>query len=296
MRPIHLASPRAIRLAIFGGLCAGVAVAVMAWYLFNNDLGQPVDALAYWMTRDGELYENPVRLSPHAYLYSPAFAQAIAPITGLDFDTFIAIWRAINLAAFVGLAGPLSAPLLFWSPVASEVNAGNIHLLLGAAIVLGFRWPAFWSFVLLTKVTPGVGLLWFVVRREWRSLAVVAAATAAIVTVSVIVSPRDWLDWFSLLFENTRSPDGPLPIPVPLIARLPLAAAIVIWGARTDRPAVVPVAALVALPVIWFHSLSLLAAVVPLLIWPGARRIGALGDQRRAAVSPDGGVGILAGP
>ena len=40
------------------------------------------------------------------------------------------------------------------------------------AIVLGFRWPFTWAFVLLTKVTPGVGLLWFAVRREWRSLAI----------------------------------------------------------------------------------------------------------------------------
>ena len=50
-----------------------------------------------------------------------------------------------------------------------ELAGGNISLLLAVAIVVGFRWPAAWAFVLLTKVTPGIGLLWFVVRREWRS-------------------------------------------------------------------------------------------------------------------------------
>jgi hypothetical protein len=278
-------SPRVIRLTVFAGLCAGVVAAVTAWYWFGAGLGQPVDAHAYWMTRDGVLYEHLVRLSPDAFLYSPAFAQVIAPITALDFPNFIAVWRAINLAAFVGLAGPLSAPLLFWSPVASEVNAGNIHLLFGAAIVIGFRWPATWALILLTKVTPGIGLLWFAVRKEWHQLAIVAAVTALIVAISAILSPHAWLDWLTLLMANSQSADGPLPIPVPLIVRVPLAAALVIWGARTDRPATVPVAALVALPVIWFHSLSLLVAVIPLAVWPGARRVGAMGRHRVTSIA-----------
>ncbi len=289
MRSMRNGSPRVIRLTVFAGLCAGVVAAATAWYWFGTGLGQPVDAHAYWVTRDGILYKHLLRLSPDAFLYSPAFAQAIAPITALDFASFIAIWRAINLAAFVGLAGPLSAPLLFWSPVASEVNAGNIHLLFGVAIVIGFRWPATWALILLTKVTPGVGLLWFAVRKEWHQLAIVAAATALIVTISAVLNPQGWLDWLTLLMANSQSPDGPLPIPVPLIVRIPVAAAIVIWGARTNRPATVPVAALVALPVIWFHSLSLLVAVIPLTIWPGARRIGALRRQREGlGTTPEG--------
>ena len=44
-----------------------------------------------------------------------------------------------------------------------ELSGGNIRLL-GVAAVIGFRRPP-WSFVILTKVTPGIGLLWFVVRR-----------------------------------------------------------------------------------------------------------------------------------
>jgi hypothetical protein len=277
MQPMRFDSPRVVRLAIFAGLCAGAIVAVVAWYWFATGLGEPVDAHSYWMTRDGVLYEHPVRLSQDAFLYSPAFAQAIGPIAALDFTTFLSIWRGINLTAFVALAGPFSAPLLFWSPVASEVSAGNIHLLLGVAIVLGFRWPATWALILLTKVTPGVGLLWFAARREWRHLAIVGAATGLIVAVSAIVSPRDWLDWLALLLVNAQTPDGPLPVPVPLIVRLPVAAAIVIWGARTNRPSTVPVAALIGLPVIYFHSLSLLVAVIPLVLWPSARRVAALG-------------------
>ena len=97
----------------------------------------------------------------------------------------MAAWTALLLAAVRFLTGPrlLAAGLLF--PFAAmEVAGGNVSLLLAAAIVLGFRWPAAWSIVLLTKITPGIGLLWFAVRREWRSLAIALGATAVIAAVS----------------------------------------------------------------------------------------------------------------
>ena len=86
---------------------------------------------------------------------------------------------------FVWLAGPFTLLVLFTVPVASEINAGNIQLLLAAAIVLGVPqrgagWAGAWAFVLLTKVTPGVGLLWFALRRRWRALAIALGVTAAI--------------------------------------------------------------------------------------------------------------------
>ena len=81
------------------------------------------------------------------------------------------------------------AVLLAFPFVAVELTGGNIHLLLAAAIVAEFRWPAAWSFVLLTKVTPGIGLLWFAVRREWRPLMIALGATAAIAGLTFIIVP-----------------------------------------------------------------------------------------------------------
>ena len=60
-----------------------------------------------------------------------------------------------------------------------EIAGGNISLLLALAIVAGFSRPWTWAFVILTKITPGIGLLWFALRREWRSLAIALGATAA---------------------------------------------------------------------------------------------------------------------
>ena len=54
-------------------------------------------------------------------------------------------------------------------------------------------------------------------------------------------------------------------VPVPLWVRLPAAVAIVVWGARTDRRWTVPVAAMLALPALWYGGISMLLAVIPLL-------------------------------
>ncbi|MEZ4596262.1 MAG: hypothetical protein R3C32_05075 [Chloroflexota bacterium] len=89
--------------------------------------------------------------------------------TAIPWPVFVTAWFAAGVALYVWMVGPWSLALLAVPVFAVELFIGNIHLLLALAVVLGFRWPAAWSFVLLTKVTPGIGLLWFVVRREWRS-------------------------------------------------------------------------------------------------------------------------------
>jgi hypothetical protein len=65
------------------------------------------------------------------------------------------------------LSGPLLVVALLAPPVMIELAVGNIHFLLGPAVVLGFRWPVAWAILLLAKVRPGIGLLWFAVRTEW---------------------------------------------------------------------------------------------------------------------------------
>ena len=51
---------------------------------------------------------------------------------------------------------------------------------------------------------------------------------------------------------------------MPLWLRLPSAVALVTWGARTDRRWTVPVAAMLALPALWFGGASMLLAAVAL--------------------------------
>jgi len=56
--------------------------------------------------------------------------------------------------------------------------------------------------------------------------------------------------------------------------RLPVAAILVAWGARTNRPWTLPTAAMVALPVLWLVGLAMLTAAFALSPWGPLRKFG----------------------
>jgi hypothetical protein len=274
----------------------GIAVALAAWLLitvfsepWGRAWGTGQDAYCYWQATFADPYARSDWNDPIAYVYSPAFLQLLAPLKILPWQAFMAAWCAILILAVRFLTGPrlLAAGLLF--PFAAmEVAGGNVSLLLAVAIVLGFRWPAAWSIVLLTKITPGIGLLWFTVRREWRSLAIALGATAAIALVSFVLLPDQWRSWIDVVIRNALAGKSGTwaSVPIPLWIRLPFAIALVVWGARTDRRWTVPVAAMIALPAVWYGGLSMLLAVIPMVEHGRlAQRDGAL-EQR---LSPDPG-------
>jgi hypothetical protein len=262
----------------------GILFAAYYWIQLTTSTMAPVDVHAYWVADPNNLYppaDSP--LHRDAYLYSPAFELVVGWGRRLDFEAFASIWRAILLLTLVWLAGPLTALVLFTIPVASEVNAGNIQLLLAAAIVLSFRgmgadagvgggvgsrtrwrlaWPATWAFVLLTKLTPGVGLLWFGLRREWRALAVALAATLAIAAVTFAIWPERWLAYVGLL-TGGGTPSPLSPYYLPFWPRIAAAIAIVAIGAWRGWRWPVVVAGTLALPAFYTISPSMLVGVLP---------------------------------
>jgi hypothetical protein len=249
----------------------GVAVAGLAWLLvvllaepYGRAWGTGQDARCYWLPSLAAPYLHANWTDPIAYVYSPAFLQLISPLTSLPWQVFVAVWTAILVGAVAWLTGPrlLALGVL----VASlELVGGNISLLLAVAIVVGFRWPAAWAFVLLTKVTPGIGLLWFAVRGEWRSLGIALGATLAVIAVSALFMPAAWAEWFTVLLSAAGRDGTWAAVPIPLWFRLPVAVAFIVWGARTNRRWVVPVASMIALPALWYGGLSMLLGVLPLL-------------------------------
>lgn len=229
-----------------------------------------VDAYAYWTTRSGDFYATAETGRIGAFLYSPAFAQLVAPLVWLPLAVFTAAWTALNLAALWWLVGRWALPSLLFLPIPFEIISGNVHLLYAVAIVAGFRFPAAWALMLLTKATPGVGVLWFLVRREWRAFGVAVAATAGIALVSFVLDRTAWATWIGILRTDlSGAGQGALAtvgwyLPVPLIPRLAAAAAIVAVAAWGDRRWLVPFAVVLALPVVWLNGLAVLAAVFPL--------------------------------
>jgi hypothetical protein len=267
-----------------GAFLAGLA---FAFLIGIGLLPFAVDAHAYWAANPLDPYSGAALSDFDAYFYSPAFTQAIWPLHWLPWPVFAGLWTAAIVVAFRWLSGLWLGLVMLLPPVFIEVAMGNIHAFIAVAIVIGFRWPATWAFVLLTKVTPGVGVLWFAVRREWRNLAIVLGATAAIVAVSLAIKPSLWSEWIDVLVSRSSGPNtAGIWGAIPLLARLPVAAIIVIWAARTDRRWLVPVAAVIAMPVMWPNSYSVLVAVIPLLAWDRARAAAAVPPEATPAPAP----------
>ncbi len=220
------------------------------------------DAHAYWAADLADPYTTGVN-QEDAYLYAPAFLQALAPLKLLPWEAFWVAWTALNIAVLGWMVGPVLAVAVLlpgpYSPVWVNLWYGNIAILMAAALVLVFRWPAAWSFLLLTKVTPGVGLAWFATRRQWRHLAIAAGATLAIVAVSFVLAPQAWLDWVPLLTQSSAEPDVFSWLP-PLWLRLVLAAAIAGIGGWFGARWTVPLAAVLAQPVFWFTGFTMFVA------------------------------------
>jgi len=271
----------------------GVALALgLAAFTMPRHFGG--DSHAYWLTHSGVEYAASV-MTPNAYLYSPAFAEALRPFALLPWPAFAFLW---SLALAVGLAW-LLRPLRWWAPWLwlaglPEVVSGNVFILLAVAAVWGVQRGGPWAFPALTKITPCLGPVWFLARREWRQLGYAAASTAAIALVSATLSPHLWTDWISFLWSTMGRASAPLGASIwpPLVWRLPLAVVLVLWGARRGHTWVIPVGMVAASPVIWFGTFTLLAAL------PRMQRVSpAVGrGSTRGAARPDTrGVGMPIG-
>jgi hypothetical protein len=233
-----------------------------AVYFFVQDIHPwtfaGIDARAYWRVDLAHPYANSGVGEYSTYLYSPAYAQFLSPVYVLPFEVFFVLWTAASIAVLYWLVRPWPwALLILLLPWTYELFVGQIHLFIAGAIVLGFRWPSLWAFNILTKVTPGIGLLWFLVRREWRPFAIALGTTLAIVAVSFLLAPTAWYDWYAFLQGSTGS--GEL-----LYPRIAAAALIVVAGALTGRRWTIPIAVVLALPVVWVESYVILLAIIRL--------------------------------
>ncbi len=241
----------------------GIALAAGFWWQLTSTGGAPVDAWAYWSANPNALYPQGEYWRETGYHYSPAFELVVGWTRLLPFEVFVALLRGWLLAILVYLAGPFTLLVLVTYPVASEVNAGNIQLLLALAVVAGFRRPGAWAFVILTKLTPGLGLAWFLLRRRWRDLSIAVGVTAAIVLVTFVLWPERWIGYGHLLFGYAAPAVSPWYLT--FWDRLPWAIGAVILGAWRGWRWPVVVAGTLALPVFFTISPSMLVGVLPFL-------------------------------
>jgi hypothetical protein len=255
--------PAILGLSIAGlGIFAWLIIIVPGAPHFDSILG--FDSYAYWNVDAFHPYDAALG-TIGSFTYSPAFALAVSPAHLIPFNLFYLLWGSFLIVNLVWLTRRMTLVWLLFLPVSLELYHGNVHILLATVCVLGFEYPALWSIGILTKVTPGVSLLWFVVRKEWRSLAWALGATAAITAVSFAIAPGAWFDWLKFLTTSQDTGAGSNDwysfLFPPLWLRIAIAAAMVVWGARTDRRWVVPLATAVAMPVFWITTPAILVAI-----------------------------------
>lgn len=265
-------------------LVALVAIAMGSAGMLGDPAMWGVDARSYRYFDPVHPYVAGVWGSVNAYQYSPAFAQALGPFQTVPWDAFVVAWTVLGAAALVWLTGWLSVPIALAPMVTREVWYGNVHLLMAAAVVAGFRRPWAWALVLLTKVTPGVCLLWFVARRDWRSLRIALGATALVAGLSWIVAPWMWSEWVALIGDLAgRSAPTATALPLgPLWFRMAIAAAVSVLAGIAGVRWPLAIALTLSMPSVWFAGLSVLVALVPLVrmdrtdplpsMWPSLRR------------------------
>lgn len=253
-------------LADLGRTALWIALPPTLWILFCSRLASfGLDsAHAYWNVWRIGPYALPPG-SPDAFNYSPAFAQVIYPLTLLPWRAFLTVWSALLAAALAWLLWPLPSRwrwLVLAYVVPPAVLIGNIEAFLAVAAVIGMRRPWAWAFPLLTKVTPGLGPVWFAVRREWRRAAVAALSTAAVVLVSVALSPDLWMRWWDFVLA---APTPPTQVHYPPLAlRLVLAMGVVVWGAVRGRRGAIAASIVLAMP-LWSSGVLVLLAALPRL-------------------------------
>ena len=260
-------------------LVIAIAAIAFAWIGLNLDGDYFRDAMAYWRPDLDDLYGGRRVGIMSTYLYSPAFAQLVSPFGLLPWAVFAALWSALNLGLLVWMVGPYLGALLFLipGPVGDEISTGNVHLLLAATAVIGLRYPASWSFHLLTKLTPGAGVLWFAGARQWRKLAIALGVTIGIAAVSFALASSAWFEWLETLQRSSTIPsDEVAVIPGPLWLRAAVAAGLAAFAGWREVRWLVPVAAFIALPVPWSSGLSILVGSLALTrsSWEGWVRSG----------------------
>ncbi len=227
--------------------CALVGV-IVGFAQVTGMVHEPFDAIMYWQGYLGD----PYWLGAGSYVYPPPMAQLLEPFRWIGWTPFIIMWSSLIWASLGYVAGRWT-PLVLLIGVIHDpatvagleaVFIGNVTLPMAAAIVLGMTYPAAWAVPLLTKITPGVGVVWFAARREWRQFSVAIGTTALVVVGSFLLLPSSWRQFLDLVSQNTSvTTNGDMTIVGPPLAlRLVAAIALIAWGARTNRPWVVPIA------------------------------------------------------
>ena len=311
-------------------LLAGLALVwlVSAWPALSTTEHWSIDWIAYResvlrFAEEGTFYlstslEGPfVPVLKSLYLYPPPFGLAVTPLAALPQTEGAVVWYLIHVTVLVLTCAlmPVRSLIRLWTfviaaiclPVLSDFILGNVSSVLLLPLVLGWRWldrPAGSIAIAIAasvRITFGIFLLWFLIRRAWKSMLWMLIGGAVMgLSALPIVGIEGYRDYFTML-GNLRAPldlepNRHIPVAVTalglpdeiawaaLMATYLLALGAILASRRCDAEVgfMVTVAASTLLaPAMWGHYLALLilpaaflaqrgrpwALALPLLAW-----------------------------
>ncbi|HTS15456.1 MAG TPA: hypothetical protein VMH24_07295 [Candidatus Sulfotelmatobacter sp.] len=278
-------------LVLWAGGIAGFVFGAFAFVTIEASVGGQwfrtgPDLDAYLRAGHDLLNGNPVYVGQIGeatnFPYAPPWAVIAAGLALLPPLLVQAAIIGLDLAAMRYVAGSWRGVgwILLWPLTAFELSAGNIDLLIAAAIVLA--WAGSRArveplvLVALAKLAPVLALP----PARWRG-AIVALAVGLLVTLPVL---HLWPDWFAYL---ARQPSSiPISLPVgPWYLRLPVA--LVLAGLGTfvlRRPWLSALAVVVAMPSLYLSTTVILIA--PIRLWLDERRPATPEPAGRGAAGP----------
>ncbi len=193
---------------------------------------------------------------PLPWLYGPPWVVLFAAISLIPPEGGYFVVFAAQVAALRYMARSWrGVGYLLWLPIMPfELIGGAVNLIVAAAIVAAVRGQ---PWIALMGTLAKLGPLLAADPRDWRRYVVPALVLGAI----TLPWPWLWGAWFETLTSAVRgAPIGPQ-IPVPLLVRLPIAAALILYGRPWSRA----LGAVVGMPAFYYQSFVLLAA--PVAVW-----------------------------
>ena len=216
------------------------------------------DAWVYYTADTESPYH--VIVGEWGFLYSPVFLLAIQPLQALPWPVFHLLVVAAGIGALVYLIGPrwaLAAVVLQAPIISDDLLWANLYLVTAALIVVSLHHPSLWAWSLLTKLTPGVGVLYHVGQRDWRAVRVAVGVTLTLVIISAVILPEAWPAWFDTLRQSSS---GAAPLFVPPVLRLIAGAVVAFYAGFSKRQWLMPIGVATAAPQPLGAAIYLLAA------------------------------------
>jgi hypothetical protein len=203
-------TPRRVRLALTALAGLGAMAGIwMFWFHLSTD--PLADVRAYYDA--GARLNAGLPLYPASadtntaefYRYPPLLAIAFRPLALLPYPAAAAIWEAAVIASLVGTLWRVGlrrretwlAVGVLGLPIAWAIAIGQAQVPLTFLTALGSPWAI--ALAANLKLFPALVAIWWLGRRDWRTLGLLAAWIAGLALLQLVLAPQATLDFLGTL-------------------------------------------------------------------------------------------------